>query len=802
MKEFTLEEIEDALKDTESSKAPGPDGLNAGVLKSLWSTIKLDVLRFFSNLYHSGVIPKGCNSSFIVLIPKSDSAKHASNFRPISLMNAIMKLLTKVLARILKGVMDILVSDSQMAFIKGMQLSDCVLITSEVYAALKSRKIKGVIMKIDFEKAFDSVRWDFILQVLACMNFDQKWISWIKSILDSARISILDNGSATSEFSPKRGLLQGDPLSPLLFNLIGEVLPHLLQSANKNGIFSGIRLPNCSEEITHLHFADDVILFLHNDFSSITGIKRVLQCFYLISGLKINFHKSSLFGFEEDPSIISNWAGLLECMVGVAPFKYLGATIAASPRNIKFLDPLILKFKNKLESWDFDHLSIAGKLVLLKACLDSIPVFWFSLFFIPQTVILTLEKLRRKFLWGTNSNGASKFHLLKWDKVCQGKKEGGLGIVPLRARNLALLAKWWWRSYRERNKMWNKILMERYGRAIHYNLHVVPEDPSISYSVLNFLKLKRIENVAQFLNQQCFKWILGNGESIYFWEDYWTEGGPLMFKLPRMYRISKLKHSSVHCFLENWERFGGGDLIWSRRLHSRDHDDVLMLSTIVNSISLSRREDSLKYWLPSKGVFSTKNCTLLLTYQAQHSQSTSLNSGVWSKIWSVKVPPKITIFLWKLQWSILPTRQFLNSRLPNLSLMCAWCDKEIESSNHLFWKCELAKWAWDHMGKWWSVTRFLTNITNFSLKILLDLLKARGISKVWEMVVAATIWLARNEVIFSGNRMEKSSLVHLINFRVCKWGKASKLIDFGNDPLWLVNPHGAWALYNHSVSKN
>lgn len=158
-------------------------------------------------------------------------------------------------------------------------------------------------MKINFEKVFDRVSWDFLLHLLERMNFDKKWIKWIRKILQLEKISILVNGSPTKKFTPKRGLRQGDPLSPLLFNLVGDVLDKLLTSAKLKGIFQGIALPGCQQVITHLQFTDDVVLFFKNGVHSIKGIKRVLQCFELLTGLKINFHESCLYGYGEDPSL-------------------------------------------------------------------------------------------------------------------------------------------------------------------------------------------------------------------------------------------------------------------------------------------------------------------------------------------------------------------------------------------------------------------------------------------------------------------------------------------------------------------
>lgn len=109
---------------------------------------------------------------------------------------------------------------------------------------------------------------------------------------------------------------------------------------------------------------------------------------------------------------------------------------------------------------------MAGRLILLKSSLDSLPLYWFNLYIIPPGILSILEKMRRQFIWGENLSGnttSRKIHLLSWDKLCSGKEIGGLGIVPLKSKNLALLAKWWWRVYSERPRLWNRILAQRYG---------------------------------------------------------------------------------------------------------------------------------------------------------------------------------------------------------------------------------------------------------------------------------------------------------------------------------------------------
>lgn len=174
---FSLEEIELVVKESDGNKSPGPDGFNFAFIKQFWYLIKYEVMIFFYQFHANEVFPRSHLSYFVTLIPKVKSPLSLKEFRPISLLGSIYKILPKVLAKRLSKVMNPLISKFQSAFLKGRHLEDGVLIVSEVVEVARLRKRECLILKADFEKAYDSVEWSFLEYMLRRMGFVGKWIA-------------------------------------------------------------------------------------------------------------------------------------------------------------------------------------------------------------------------------------------------------------------------------------------------------------------------------------------------------------------------------------------------------------------------------------------------------------------------------------------------------------------------------------------------------------------------------------------------------------------------------------------------
>ncbi|GKC93633.1 RNA-directed DNA polymerase, eukaryota, reverse transcriptase zinc-binding domain protein [Tanacetum coccineum] len=317
-------------------------------------------------------MPNCANSSFFTLIPKVNNPTLITDFRPISLIGIHYKIIAKILDNRLSKVIDKIVSKEQSAFIAGRQILDGPVILSEIIEWYKKRKKKLLIFKVDFEKAFDSISWNYLIHILDSFGFGNKWCSWIKACLNSSRASILINGSPTSEFSIKRGLRQGDPLSPFLFILVMEGLHNAFEEAVGNGLITGVNIKNSTINVSHLFYADDVIITTDWNAKDMDNIIRVLHVFYLASGLKINIHKSNIYGIGVNKDEVLSMASNAGCIAGDIPFNYLGLPIGSNMKSIASWKTLVDRFHMRLSSWKANLLSIGGRLTLIKSVLGSL----------------------------------------------------------------------------------------------------------------------------------------------------------------------------------------------------------------------------------------------------------------------------------------------------------------------------------------------------------------------------------------------------------------------------------------------
>ena len=271
------------------NKAPGPDGFPAEFYQQFWDVIKGDLMQMFHDL-HNGDLPLfSLNFGVITLLPKTQEASKIQQYRPICLLNVSFKIFTKVATIRVNSVADNIISPSQTAFMRGRNILEGVVILHETVHELHRKNQSGVIFKIDFEKAYDKVRWNFLIQTLRLKGFSNKWIDWIKSFISGGSVAINVNDEVGPYFQTKKGLRQGDPLSPILFNLVADMLTLFIKRAKAEGLLSGVVPHLVDDRLSILQYADDTILFMDHNLKQAHNMKTIICAFEQLSGQKINF---------------------------------------------------------------------------------------------------------------------------------------------------------------------------------------------------------------------------------------------------------------------------------------------------------------------------------------------------------------------------------------------------------------------------------------------------------------------------------------------------------------------------------
>jgi hypothetical protein len=242
------------------------------------------------------------NSAYLTLIPKKDEPLRATDYRPISLIHSCAKLITKILANRLAPLLKDLVASSQSAFVRGRCIHDNYMLVQQTIKLLHKRKVPSVFLKLDISKAFDSVSWSFLLEVLSHLGFGASWCNLIANVLSTASTKILINGQPGEQIRHRKGLRQGDPRSPMLFILVTDVLNSLFTKAEELGLLQPLTRRNIGQRISL--YADDVALFIRPIEQELDLTIKILEIFGEASGLRTNFQKSCAIPIRCDPPVI------------------------------------------------------------------------------------------------------------------------------------------------------------------------------------------------------------------------------------------------------------------------------------------------------------------------------------------------------------------------------------------------------------------------------------------------------------------------------------------------------------------
>ena len=352
IKEVTEEEILAALSQMSSLKAPSPDGLQASFYQKYWKIVGKSVCKMVRAFFHNGHLLKEINRTFITLIPKLESPEASHHYRPINLCNVSYKIIAKILANRIKPLLNKIISPLQGAFAPGRLINDNIMLAHEIMHSFKKKKGKTgyMVVKLDMEKAYDRLEWEFIKAILTRLGFHPKWIGWVMECISTVSYSVLINGSPEGNIYPSRGIRQGDPLSPYIFIICVEFLGReLVKQAKNPKNHIGIPSHHSGPKIPFLMFAYDCIIFAKASQNACNNINRILKKFCALSGQLVNFRKSTI-------QISNNIQGTTKRRLGEALSiptsngisKYLGCPLVQGRVNRSSFAEVVLKSQKKL----------------------------------------------------------------------------------------------------------------------------------------------------------------------------------------------------------------------------------------------------------------------------------------------------------------------------------------------------------------------------------------------------------------------------------------------------------------------
>lgn len=682
--DFTAEEITQALKQMGALTAPGPDGMSPIFYQKYWHIVGTDVIAGVLSCLRDGALLKKINHTNICLIPKTQNPEWVKDFRPISLCNVVYKLISKVLANRLKKILPYVISETQSAFVPGRLISDNILLAFETLHHMHHmthRKTGFMALKLDMSKAYDRVEWIFLEKIMLKMGFHRKWVSLIMECVRTVSYSILINGEPKGYFHPNRGLRQGDPISPYLFLLVAEGLNALLRKASVSNHIHGIALSRGGPNLTHLFFADDSVLFCRATLQECHYILELLRTYENASGQQINQEKTTLF-FSASTSVeVRREIQEALQLPAIRSYEaYLGLPSLIGRSKYASFASLKERVWRRVQGWQERLLSQAGKEILIKAMVQAIPAYTMSCFQLPKKLCTELERIVRNFWWG-HKGESKKVHWVKWQSLCRSKFMGGMGFRDLMKFNTAMLAKQVWRLIHNKESLLYKVFKAKFFP--HCSILEARHSTRASFAWKSILNARKVIKSGA-------RWRIGNGLSTSIWHDKWlplpSHGTPLSPPtiLPNETTASALLLP--------------GTAAWNTPLINRiffPSEAQLISSLALSSIS---KADKLVWGREKNGRYTVRSGYRLLCELDHVNEPGCSDMGSWNRfwkrLWSLPVPHKVHIFLWKLCHNALPTMSNLHQRGIVLSPICSFCRVEGEDVKHALWSCPLLAPVW------------------------------------------------------------------------------------------------------------
>ena len=692
---LTIQELAKALYNMKNNKSPGSDGYTTEFFKFFFKDIGFYILQSLNEGFDSGELSVTQRQGVIVCIPKDNKPKmYLKNWRPISLLNITYKLGSSILANRIKQVLPNIINNCQKGFLKGRYIGENIRLIYDIMLHTEINNIPGLLMSIDYQKAFDTISWHFIEQAMEFFNFGEIFINYFKTMYKNASSNIFINGQYSSWFNINRGVRQGDPCSPYFYLIGAEVLSVMLRC---NRDIKGITVQD--KEFILSQFADDTALCLDGSEASFRATIETLDRFSAISGLRINNEKTNIMwlgsrknsqlrymrdrNFTWDPGIVT--------ILGIKFCSNVNEIINLNYQNKLYeIDKLLM-------GWRKRNLTPYGKITIIKTlAISKILYLFINIPDPPVKFIRDLEKLLFSFLWNRKPSKI-KNSTIKLDYT-----EGGLKMIDIEAFLTSMKISWL-RRLRSNEEFYTNTtvlcpimkLVKHVGGEL-YNDRIIQnqfwKDVLKHYNKLygNCIPKNNSEFISEFL---FFNKNIKIGNQTLFFQQWYDLN---------ILRIRDLSHNQGHFMTFQNFRANHPTLTinfitymgllrvirqWANNLglgptFVKEEGELNVLKTIINGNASVRKT--------------------IAREQEPHSAITKWNqyfrnvdwTVVFDRLHNISLDNKLKWLQMRVIYRIIPTNRLLTLQRIKHSELCTFCNRVPETVQHLFWSCS-------HVNNFW-----------------------------------------------------------------------------------------------------
>ena len=701
---ITYTEAAKVLKNMRNYSSPGSDGYTAAFLKYFFKDIGHFLIKSINHSFEKNILSITQREGLITCIPKpGKSKKQIKNWRPITLLNVTYKIASGCIAQRIKSVLPRVISTDQSGFMAGRCIGDNIRLMYDVLFQAKTTKVPGLLLLIDFEKAFDSVAWSFINKALRYFNFGEDIIKWINLFNTEIKSRVIVNNTVSEWFPVERGCRQGDPLSPYIFLIVGEILAHMIRQKDS---IKGYKIKGV--EVLISQYADDTSLFLDGSENSFKQSVEALTKFAKYSGLKINSEKTKVIWFGNPRPPETQYLPELNFDWNPGTFTLLGVQFTTDLKDIcdKNIRLYINTMKAQIKNWSKRNLTPFGKITVIKSIIIAKIIHILMPLPNPTTkIVKELQTLLNDFLWGGKSNKIKK------QISNQTIDRGGLNMVNLEQFINALKVTWFRRFLNEETK-WKTLLMKgspkfklvyKVGPAIAEEVHHETRNPFWKDSLKAFLIYSKNTKVRKLEEFESCSFIYNQNIKI--------GGNIITHRLlieQDITQISKLKDNHQYISFDEFKAkypHNNIDFVTFRGIITaiKKYENTLTLKH-TQTVGIKTQPHLYTIFKTSKGASNIYKILIHtdvkikgITTWEKRFQTKLDQPSLFTKLLSTTKDTTLRWFQFRILHNILTTNKSVNRYNKEQNENCTFCNRYPESIEHLFWQCEITQGFWENL---------------------------------------------------------------------------------------------------------